>query len=241
MLIKNPIKADELIIPDMHIPYHHPDMFNFIDAVRSKYKLPRGHSVKCTGDEIDHHAMSFHDSDPDLMSAGDELIKSIEYLKTLYDWFPNMDLVDGNHGSMKYRRGKHAGIPRAMLKTYNEVLEAPKGWVWHNDLTFKLPNGQKVYMTHGRSADVTKTSQHYGMCAIQGHYHEKFKIEYWGNPNELNWGLQAGCLVDDDSLAMAYNNTNLKRPILGMAVIVDSVPHLIPMIKNKKGRWIGRI
>jgi hypothetical protein len=49
--------------------------------------------------------------------------------------------------------------------------------------------------------------------------------------------MQVGCLVNDKSLAMSYNNANLKRPVLGVGLIVNSLPLLEPMVLNKEGRW----
>ena len=44
----------------------------FLRALKKKYK---GFDlVVGIGDEIDQHAISMHDSDPDLPSAGDELV-----------------------------------------------------------------------------------------------------------------------------------------------------------------------
>ena len=125
-----------LIISDMHIPYQHPDTVAFLRAIKKKYKPTR---VICVGDEIDAHAMSFHDSDPDLPSAGDELQAAIKTLKPIYKIFPQMDLVDSNHGSMVYRKGKHHGIPRKYLREYGEVLEAPKtgNGTLHSQLIFQ--------------------------------------------------------------------------------------------------------
>ena len=107
------------------------------------------------------------------------------------------------------------------------------------DLTITLPTGQKAYFHHGKSSNVLRLSQMMGMCAVQGHYHESLKIEYWGNPNGLYWGLQTGCLIDDNSLAFAYNNVNIKRPVIGTAVIIEGQPILEPMLLNNRGRWEG--
>ena len=63
-------KQTILLIPDLHIPYHHPDSFAFLDAVKRKYKPTE---VINLGDMEDNHAISFHESDADLFSAGDEL------------------------------------------------------------------------------------------------------------------------------------------------------------------------
>ncbi len=226
-----------LIISDLHIPYHHKDSFVFLQYLKEKYKPTR---IICMGDELDKHSLSYHDSDPDLSSAGDELLKSLPYVEQLHDMFPVMDLLESNHGSLVWRKAKTHGIPRHYIKSYQDVLGVDEGWNWHFDLTIDLPTGIKCYFHHGKSADVTKLSQQMGMCAVQGHYHEKFKIEYWGNPVGLFWGLQTGCLIDDKSYAFSYNNVNIKRPIIGTALIIDGQPVLEPMILNKDGGWVGR-
>ena len=77
------------------------------------------------------------------------------------------------------------------------------------------------------------------MNAIQGHYHESYRIDYWGNPTGLYWGMQCGCLIDDDALAFSYNNVNIKRPVIGTGLIINSIPVLEPMILSKDGHWIG--
>lgn len=243
--IKPPVVREEpilknnervLFISDMHIPYQHPDTFKFLQALKEKYEPTR---VVCVGDEVDKHAMSFHDSDPDLSSAGDELEASIKELKKLYKIFPVMDLVDSNHGSMVYRKGKHHGIPRKYLRDYGEVLEAPKGWVWHMDLTLILPDGNECYVHHGLSKDVAKVVTQRGVCVVQGHYHTEFRVCYSGNPNSLLWGMNVGCSIDKESLAFAYDRTNLGRPVLGHGITINGLPHLLPMILNKHGRWTG--
>lgn len=225
-----------LLISDMHIPYHHKDTLAFLQYLKDKYNPTR---VICMGDELDKHALSYHDSDPDLPSAGDELRKSIPVIAELFKMFPVMDILESNHGSLVWRKAKTHGVPRHYLKSYNEVLGVDSGWQWHFDLTVKLPNGNSCYFHHGKSADVIKLSQQMGMCAVQGHFHERFKIDYWGNPTGLYWGLQTGCLIDDSSLAFSYNNVNIKRPIVGTAVIIDGMPILEPLIMDSNGDWIG--
>lgn len=193
----------------------------------------------CVVGNCDKHALSFHDSDPDLPSAGDELREAIKHLKVLYKMFPNVDLVDSNHGSMVYRKGKHSGIPRKYLRDYGEVLEAPKGWIWSHDLTLELPDGNELYVHHGLSKDIMKVVNQRGMCAVSGHYHTEFRIGYSGNPNALLWGMNVGCSIDGKALAFAYDRNNLGRPIIGHGIVIDSLPKLLPMILDEDGRWIG--
>lgn len=222
----SPDNSVVLFISDMHIPYHHENLIPYLKGLKEKYNPTR---VICVGDELDKHAMSFHDSDPDLDSAGAELEKALPVIKELEALFPKMDLIDSNHGSMVYRKAKHHGIPRRYIKPYNEVLGVGDGWKWHMDLTITLPDGQKVYIHHGKSSEAVKTSQLMGMSHVCGHYHESFGVKYWANPNGLYWAMNLGCLIDDSSLAFAYNNTNLKRPIIGTGLLVNGVPVLEAM------------
>lgn len=225
-----------LLISDMHIPYHHPDMLAFLKHLKEKYNPTR---VICLGDELDKHALSYHDSDPDLSSAGDELRNSLPVIKELFKMFPRMDIVESNHGSLVWRKAKTFGIPRHYIKSYNDVLGVDEGWKWSFDLTINLPNGQKCYIHHGKTSDVVKLSQQTGSCSVQGHYHESFKVDYWGNSTGLYWGMQAGCLINDEALAFSYNNVNIKRPVIGTGLIINSLPILEPMILDDNGRWIG--
>lgn len=215
-----------LFISDIHAPYEHKNTIGFLEGLRDKYKPTR---VILLGDELDKHSLSYHDSDPNLMSAGDELEAGKKVIAELHKLFPVADIMESNHGSMVFRKAKTHGIPKQYIKSYREVLGVGEGWKWHYDLTTILPDGSDLYVHHGRSSDALTLSQKMGMSVVQGHYHTKFKIDYWANPRALMFALQCGCLIDDDSLAYAYNNVNIERPIIGTGLIVDSKPVLEPM------------
>lgn len=228
-----------LIIPDLHMPYHHQDAFRFLVAVNEKYQPDHVINV---GDEVDKHGLSFHDSDPDLPSAGDELKLAKKYIKRLGKLFPIMDLVDSNHGSLAYRKAKAMGMPSAYIKPYGEVLEAPKGWTWYDELILQdVESKTEIMVRHQFKKNPLICAQQMGMCVIQGHFHEDFNVQYVSSPNKLLWALTVGCLIDKRSLAFTYNKTNYKRPILGCSVIIDGQPILIPMYLDKKSRWTGRL
>lgn len=227
-----------LFISDMHYPFNHPDIVAFLRALKDKYKPDL---IVSLGDEVDLHSFSFHDHDGDLLSPGEELKTAIARLQPIYKMFPEMLIVESNHGSLVYRRGKAGGLPRSVLKSYRDILEAPKGWYWHNDLIVRSSDDMPIYVCHGKSSDGLKLSQSMGMSTIEGHFHEKFEVRYWGNKLGLFWSVKAGCLIDNDSLAFAYNKLNLKRPVIGTVVVIEGQPKLCPMILDKNGRWIGRI
>lgn len=226
-----------LVISDLHAPFMHKDAVAFLKALKKRYKPDR---VILSGDEVDNAAISFHDHDADLPSAGDELKQAIGCLRPIYKLFPKADILESNHGSLVMRKALANGLSRKFFKEQRDILQAPSGWNWHFDLTINTPQGQ-VYFHHGKSSDAQKVSQAMGLSYCQGHFHEHMEISYWGNPNALMFGMTVGCLVDPKSLALAYNKNNLKRPVIGCAVIIEGRPILVPMTLLKNGRWDGKL
>lgn len=226
-----------LVIPDQHAPYTHPDAIPFLAAVAKQFPIDL---VVNLGDETDFHALSFHDSDPDLDSAGTELEKAKVQLERLYQLFPNQLVCDSNHGSMVYRKAKHTGIPVAAIKSYREILfpehKAP-GWNWAESWSIRTPAGN-VLFKHQASSAITEAA-HERTNLVVGHNHGKFDIEYAASKEVLYWACTSGCLIDNTSLAFAYGKHSLKKPIIGCTVILRGIPHLIPMRLSKKGRWVG--
>lgn len=226
-----------LCIGDLHAPYMHEDAVKFLSAVKRKYKP---NTVVFMGDEVDAHATSYHEHDPDLPSAGDELKAAIKQLTPLYKMFPKAVVLESNHGSLVYRKALTAGLPSAVIKGYREILSAPKGWTWKYDHVVATALGD-IYFHHGKSGTHEKLSKNMAMSAAQGHFHNKFYISYWSSPNALYWDANTGCLVDNKSRAMAYGKNNLQKPIVGCMVVVDGIPQLIPMVLTKAARWTGKL
>jgi len=217
-----------LFISDQHIPYHHEQMFDFLEYLKRKYDPTR---VVNVGDELDKHAMSYHDHDPDLPSAGDELERALPHVKRMETMFPNMDIIESNHGSLHLRKAKSHGFSKRYIRSYNEILEVGDGWKWHNDLTLDMSkwNRPDVYVHHGKTKRAIMTSKAMSMSHVCGHYHESFGIEYWANPKGLYFGMNVGCLIDDRKLAFAYNKINPHRPIIGTGLIIEGEPILEAM------------
>ena len=226
-----------LVISDLHIPYHHKDSFAFLREIKKLYKPD---FVVNIGDLLDFHAISMHDHNPDLYSAGDELKQSRIYIKELESLFPEVTEVDSNHSSLVFRRALKYGMSKEFLKGYGDFLGTKK-WKWVDDLTLTMSNKQRCFFTHGRSADVLKVSQTMGMSAVQGHYHTKFVISYWANPDNLFFGMNVGCLINQKSMAFSYAKNFKTRFILGCGMIVEGIPRLMPMVLNNKGNWIGKL
>lgn len=226
-----------LCIPDLHFPYCHVDSLDFLHKIKKTYQPTR---VICLGDELDFHSYSMHRPNPDLLSPGHELARALGYIDTLHELFPKMDLLHSNHGSLVYRKGLENGTPRHLLKSYNEFMGIPvEDWKWHERLVLTLPNGTKCCFHHGLSANVLNASQALGMSLVQGHHHSQFEIRYWKNEDRLSFAVTSGCLIDDTSMAFAYNKLQVKRPIIGVTLIENSMPYLVPMAMDENNRWTG--
>ena len=226
-----------LVISDMHLPYQHKDAIIFLKEIKKEFKPD---FVVNIGDLLDFHANSMHEHNPDLYSAGQELDKAKEYIKEIENIYPEVTEVDSNHSSLVYRRALKFGMSKQFLKPYGDFLGTRK-WKWVDDLTLTMSNGQRCFFTHGRSADVLKVSQTMGMSAVQGHYHTKFLISYWANPDNLFFAMNVGCLINQKSMAFNYAKNFKTRFILGCGIIINGVPRLLPMVLNDKGDWIKKL
>ena len=226
-----------LVISDMHLPYQHKDSIIFLKEIKKEFKPDM---IVNIGDLLDFHAISMHEHNPDLYSAGMELDKAKEYIKQLEDIFPEVVEVDSNHSSLVYRRALKFGMSKQFLKPYGEFLGTRK-WTWVDDLTLTMSDGKRCFFTHGRSADILKVSQTMGMSAVQGHYHTKFLISYWANPDNLFFAMNVGCLINQKSMAFNYAKNFKTRFILGCGIIINGVPRLLPMVLNNNGDWIKKI
>ena len=226
-----------LVISDMHLPYQHKDAIQFLKEIKKEFKPD---FVVNIGDLLDFHAINMHTHDPDLYSAGMELDRSKEYIKEIESIYPEVTEVDSNHSSLVYRRALKYGMSKQFLKPYGEFLGTRK-WKWVDDLTLTMSNGQRCFFTHGRSADILKVSQAMGMSAVQGHYHTKFVISWWANPDNLFFGMNVGCLINQKSMAFSYAKNFRTRFILGCGIILNGYPRLLPMVLNNGGRWIKKI
>lgn len=228
-----------LVIGDLHAPYTHKDAMEFLRHMRDTYKPDM---VIQMGDETDGHAISFHDSDPNLDSAGVELEKAKLVLEDLHELFPNLLVCDSNHGSLVYRRAKAHGLPVQFIKKYRDILfpeHGAKKWSWSDAWVLNTPLGP-VRFQHQVSGDFMLNASHERTSLVLGHEHGRFEVQYAASSTALYFGAYAGCLIDSKSLAFAYGKLHRKKPILGCLTITDGCPSLVPMLLNDSSRWVGK-
>jgi hypothetical protein len=185
--------------------------------------------------------MSYHEANPSLRSAGDELDAAIGFIKPLHKAFPKMRLCESNHGSLLYRKALTHGIPEKMIKRLEEIYGVP-GWAWHEEIIEEIKPGVAVCFRHSFGINIgTALPRQGGVCIVQGHHHGKLNIEYLETPTVRIFGMTVGCLIDNKSLAFAYNRLQQTRPILGCGVIIKGMPITVPMWVDKSGRWTGKV
>lgn len=236
-MIVNTGKEIVLVIPDLQIPYEHPDALAFMQAVEAAYEATR---VVCIGDEVDQHAISRFDPDPDADGPGKELRLAKRRLKKWYAAFPEVQVTMSNHTQRIYSKAFHAGIPEAYLRPVNEWLEAPEGWTWEDQFTI-----DGVRYEHGDAQGgmyaVRNLAIRNRCSTVIGHHHSHGGVYYIANESEMIFGMNVGCLVDVKSLAFKYAKNAAFKPTLGCGVVVCGVPYFIPMLLKKNGRWTGEI
>jgi hypothetical protein len=66
-----------------------------------------------------------------------------------------------------------------------------------------------------------------------------FELRYFQVGTSLHFAVTSGCLIDDKAMAFAYNKLQVKRPIMGVTFVENSLPMLIPMLVDENNRWIG--
>lgn len=228
-----------LHIPDQHAPYNHPDMIAFLSAVKKAFPIDL---VVNAGDELDMHAMSFHDSDPNLDSAGPELERGKLVMEELHALFPNQLVCSSNHGSMAYRKAKAHGLPVQFLRRYRDVIfpeHGAPGWSWAFDWVVRTKMGD-VKFKH-QSSGILADAAHNRCNLMVGHSHGLFSTEYCASTDYLYWGAYGGCLIDNKSYAYAYGKQSKNKPIVGCTLILNGRPMQIPMVLDRDGRWNGKL
>lgn len=218
MATKKPNTKNVLVIGDLHEPFCLPDYLAFCQRVQREYKTT--HTI-FIGDIIDNHYSSYHETDPDGYSAGEELKRATDRLAKWHKAFPNADVCIGNHDRMASRKVFSAGLSQSWLRNINEVLQVPT-WNFHTSFVY-----DKVKYIHGDKRVTARTAAlRSGQNSVQGHRHNESYV--WHNPN--TWGMQVGTGVDMDSYAMAYAQEGQNILSCGVVLNNGSLPKVIPMI-----------
>lgn len=229
-----------MLFADMHVPYHHPDAIDFLEAVAEKFSPEMFINL---GDEIDSHALSFYPMHPNLANATLELKMAREALGAIDSRVIKSTpcySVESNHTSRMYRKAKAAGIPKELILPFEDALGVD--WKWSKDIVVPLPNGTDLFCTHHKGSNTLAASQSIMSNMIAGHYHKRGGTMWWSNTKcQLFFASSCPCLIDFESPAYSYDENAMVRPNLGCMVVIDSIPHHIMMNVDENNRWDKKI
>lgn len=206
-----------LIVPDTHAPFMHSDAIDFLNDLRKEFRPDK---IVHLGDEIDACALSKYDHDPDGDSAGVEHQKALVQLKQLYKVFPKVSVCHSNHSSRPFRKAFEAGIPKIFLRAYKDFMEAPVDWQWAD--RFEIDG---VIYQHGEgysgAQGALRAAERNRKSTVIGHLHSFAGVQFSATQWDQIFGMNCGCLIDQNGYGFAYGKTFPSKPVLGAGIIID--------------------
>lgn len=208
--LKTPKKSNVLVIGDLHEPFC---LDGYLEFCKEQYRKWNCDKVVFIGDIIDNHYSSYHETDPNGMSAADELENAIRKIKTWYKAFPNATVIIGNHDRLVYRKAFSGGVSSRWIREYKEVLETPN-WNFVESCVI-----DDVTYIHGEGGTARTRIKADFESLVQGHLHTQCYIEWVVNSKTKVFGMQVGCGIDHTSYAMAYAKAG-KKPAIACGVVL---------------------
>jgi len=200
-----------LVIGDLHLPFTLDGYLEHCVETYNKYKC---NEVVFIGDVIDNHASSYHETDPDGHSAGQELKMAITEIRKWYNAFPKATVIIGNHDRLIMRKAHSSGLSKLWIKDYSEVLGVP-GW----NFTESIEIDDVLYI-HGEGGTARSRVKGDLQSIVQGHLHTQCYVEWFVGAKFKIFGMQVGCGIDHKSYAMAYAKEN-KKPAIACGVVLQ--------------------
>lgn len=229
-----------LCIPDLHIPFEHPDALLFVTAVDKIWFPSQNRVVVLLGDEVDSHSISRHMPDPDGRAPGDELAAARRKLQDWFKAFPVARICTSNHTMRPWKKAYASGISQQFMKDVGEVYSAPPTWLWADRWDIG-----GVLFEHGENVSgptgALKAAQDNRKSTVIGHLHSFGGVIHHDAVDSKIWGLNTGCLISIEEYAFSYAKTLRKKPTLGCGVIKNGNPYFVPMLLTGQGRWAGCI
>ena len=215
----NAVKFPLMFFTDPHLPYALDGWLDFITYNYNKYGC---RSIMCGGDLFDNHAISYHENDPDLSGANDEMDKATDETRNLFKQYPYIKLLYGNHDRLIERKIQTAGLPSRVMKPYKDIWGIPDSVeidieFEYNDILFRHGEGST-----GKDGAINTAIQEM-KTFVQGHTHSFGGVKHHRTSGGYIFGANGGALCDEHSRAMAYGKHLVKRPTYGCLIIYDKL------------------
>ena len=206
------------IIGDTHLPYELDGYLEFCVETFKKHKVD---TVVHIGDLVDHHALSFHDSEPTLKGAKGEMMDARERLKPWYEAFPKLILINGNHDLIPARQLTKIGMDAEVwMRPISDVYGFPKGWSVEDEIEIDGVLYHHGYTSNGVNG-FRNDSKARMVSTVSGHCHGNAGVSATACHHRLVWGMAVGCGVDNKTMAMAYGKNFKNKPIISCGIVID--------------------
>lgn len=221
--------ARVLVFSDTQSPFEHPKSIEFFESVANKYKCDK--FVHC-GDEIDAHWASKFVKCPEGYGARREHELALDFLSKMYKRWPSVKVCTSNHTQRPWLRAMDVGIPKAFLKDYRQALNAPNGWLWsdeHHVDGVKYIHGEEYT---GAQAHLQAAKDH-NCSVVIGHIHGYGGVQYLKRRGPMTFGMNVGCMIDQQAYAFRYGAKKAYWGTLGCGVVLDGEHAIfIPFLKG---------
>ena len=202
-----------LIIGDLHAPFIIDGYLDFCIKVYKEYSC---NQVVFIGDILDNHYASYHETDPNGLSGGEELEKAKSMISNWYRAFPEASVTIGNHDLLIMRKAQTSSVPKEWIKSFSEVLEVP-GWNFIEEIEI-----DNVLYTHGIGSKAHVRAKNTMQSVVQGHHHTDCYVQWFVGKKYRIFAMQVGCGVDIKTYGMAYAK-HFAKPAIACGVVEDGV------------------
>lgn len=225
------IKANKprLVISDIHLPFAIDGWLEFIKETHAKFGCHE--EIIINGDLFDWHSISFHKSETDAMTANQEYEKTLEQVAKLVEAFPKAKMTIGNHDERIARMNKELGIDKRFLKSLPELFELPNTWELANEFIVDNVFYRHIGCCGGKDGAINSAISN-RMSTVVSHLHANGGVKYITAPNgESIFGLNTGCLFDENTYAGRYGKFSRFKGTLGCGVVVsDKEAYFVPKL-----------
>ena len=217
------------VLGDIHLPWCDWDALEHI-AEEINIAKKRGDEVEVVqiGDLFDQRAWSRFPKEGDAENAQLEWDQSEAAADRLNDLIPEMKIIFGNHDERIAKKATEGLVPKQLIRSLDEYF-CYDGWEWHtSDHPLEIDG---IAFIHGDTFPIPRpiaAALRLGQSVVYGHTHQG-ALAYVTTHNRRMFSLNVGWLGDEKCAAFQYARGSPHKCFKGYGVIIDNVPHLMPL------------
>jgi len=214
------------VIGDTQEPFAHPNYIKFCIDTFIKWGVT---DIVQIGDLIDGCALSDYDQSSQALNVTDEAEQAKEKLKAWVKVFPEVKVCIGNHDVRFFKKLYKNGLRKLAKQIYRLQYGLPDTWELENK--FIIDGVKYKHKPAGGQYGFYNTMLKSLMSVVTGHSHSVFGVKYFGNENDLLFGMGVACGIDLDAYVFDYTKDQDQKPILGCGIVISkSEAYTVPMI-----------